>query len=252
MKRKWNLMQVSEVDPEGPVGRDPAHDTNRLKKSVGTNIKARALAELDNPSVIVALGGGNQYVHSTEAYFRRGLSTAIKRMNLHLEALVQEQQQKMRDLIVKIDAEWNIKLSQAFGPDTFKSFAEFKKFWDAQIVHNPNPNDFMRKMQHLVELKKIKTILGALDVSNCSSFTLPFNIENGALADIEFVPLTIKASIDFSQCPNLSDVSIQSIIDGLADLTGSTTQKVSFHNSVKAKLTDSQKATATQKNWTIA
>ena len=163
MKKKWKLLQVSEIDPQGEQGQDPAQDAKKFHKSAGTNIKARALAELNKPEVVIALGGGNQYVHSTEAYFRQGLSTAIKRMNLHLEALVKEQQQKMRDLIALIDAEWNTKLTNAFGPDTFKSFAEFKKFWDGHMVHNPNPNDFMRKMQHLVELKKIKTILGAME-----------------------------------------------------------------------------------------
>ena len=140
------------------------------------------------------------------------------------------------------------------SPDTVLNISS--AFRNSQHLELIDLTEFNRKFNNinwfLLSSKKVKTILGALDVSNCSSFTLPFNIENGALADIEFVPLTIKASIDFSQCPNLSDVSIQSIIDGLADLTGSTTQKVSFHNSVKAKLTDSQKATATQKNWTIA
>ena len=162
-KRKWTLIQVEEVDPQGDTGKSTDYDTARIKKSPATRIKARALNELNDPAIVVALGGGNQYVHSTEAYFRQGLSTAIKRMNLHLEALVKEQQQKMQDLIALIDAEWNTKLTNAFGPDTFKSFAEFKKFWDGQLVHNPNPNDFMRKMQHLVELKKIKTLIGAME-----------------------------------------------------------------------------------------
>lgn len=162
-KRKWTLIQVDGVDPKGDTGKDTDYDAARIKKSPGTRIKARALNELSDPAVVVSLGGGNQYVHSTEAYFRQGLSTAIKRMNLHLEALVQEQQQKMQELIVLIDSEWNTKLTNAFGPDTFKSFAEFKKFWDGQMVKNPNPNDFMRKMQHLVELKKIKTLIGAME-----------------------------------------------------------------------------------------
>lgn len=163
MKRKWNLLQVSDIDPGEDWGTDPARDVKKIKKSAGTNIKARALAELSDPNVIVMLGGTPQYIHSTEEYFRQGLDTAIKRMTLHLEALVQEQQAKMRDLIERINTEWRTKLSNAFGPDTFPTFADFKKFWDAQIVHNPNPNEFMRQMQDLVELKKLKTKIGAME-----------------------------------------------------------------------------------------
>lgn len=163
MKRKWNLLQVSDIDPNEDWGKDPAQDIKKFKKSAGTNIKARAIAELSDPNVIVTLGGSPQYIHSTEVYFRQGLDTAIKRMTLHLEALVQEQQARMRDLIARIDAEWKTKLSSAFGPDTFPTFADFKKFWDAQIVHNPNPNEFMRQMQDLVELKKLKTKIGAME-----------------------------------------------------------------------------------------
>ena len=163
MKRKWKLLQVSNIDPEGDQGQDPSHDVKKFKKSAGTNIKARALKELDNPGTLLILGGGNQYIHSTEAYFRRGLKTAIMRMNMHLEALVQEQQKFMRQLIIQINEEWKNKLDNAFGSDVFPTFAEFKKFWDSQIVHNPDPNDFMRRMQYLVELKNLKTKLGAFE-----------------------------------------------------------------------------------------
>ena len=50
----------------------------------------------------------------------------------------------------------------------------------------------------------------------------------------------------------LSDETIQSIIDGLADLTEQTTQTITFYATVGAKLTDEQKATITAKNWTLA
>ena len=62
----------------------------------------------------------------------------------------------------------------------------------------------------------------------------------------------IFTSIGFSQSPLLTNESVQSIIDALADLTEETTQTLSLHADVKATLTEEQLASITQKNWTVA
>lgn len=72
------------------------------------------------------------------------------------------------------------------------------------------------------------------------------------LEELRVVPNTIYVNISFSSCELLSTESTQSIIDGLADLTGGTTQTITFNKTVGAKLTDEQKATITAKNWTLA
>lgn len=72
------------------------------------------------------------------------------------------------------------------------------------------------------------------------------------LKEVRFVAETIKLSIAFTHSPNLSDDSIQSIIDGLADMTGQDAKTLTFHADVKAKLTETQIATITNKNWTLA
>lgn len=72
-----------------------------------------------------------------------------------------------------------------------------------------------------------------------------------ALKDVRFVANSISLSITFAQSPDLSTNTIQSIIDGLADLTGGTAQTLTLHANVGAKLTDEQKATTTAKNWTL-
>ena len=71
------------------------------------------------------------------------------------------------------------------------------------------------------------------------------------LVEIRFKPSSIYYSINPKNSPKLSDTSIQSIIDGLADLTGGTAQTLSLHATVKAKLTDEQKAQVSSKNWDI-
>lgn len=61
----------------------------------------------------------------------------------------------------------------------------------------------------------------------------------------------IQVSLSFSDSGLLSDASVQSIIDHLKDLTGAATQTLTFHAEVGAKLTEEQKVTITEKNWTL-
>ena len=88
---------------------------------------------------------------------------------------------------------------------------------------------------------------------DCSSATGSISMFNSttALKDMRFVANTIKASFNVLPCPNLSTETTQSIIDGLADLTGGTAQTLTLHATVGGKLTDTQKATITAKNWTL-
>lgn len=93
-----------------------------------------------------------------------------------------------------------------------------------------------------------------LDVGGCSSLgTGNSNYLFGnctSLKEIRFVSECIKYSIWFGDSPLLSAESIQSIIDGLA--TVETAQTLTLHADVKAKLTETQIATITSKNWNLA
>lgn len=94
-------------------------------------------------------------------------------------------------------------------------------------------------------------ILGDVDCSEVTDFYLAFNHTKN-LVRFTPKPNTIKVSIGFPQSPDLDDISIQAIIDGLADLTGQTEQTVTVHKTVGEKLTEEQKATITAKNWILA
>ena len=87
-----------------------------------------------------------------------------------------------------------------------------------------------------------------LNCINSNGFTSTF-LGCNALKNIEFVPETIKQSIEITS-PVLSDESIQSIVDGLAYVTIS--QILTLHTDVKAKLTEDQLVTITNKNWSVA
>jgi hypothetical protein len=99
--------------------------------------------------------------------------------------------------------------------------------------------------------KVLRKIIGAIDLTGCVNCGSAF-YECRALEEIEFKQGTIPKSIDFRHSPNLTETAIQSIVDGLADITGATAQTLTLHATVKAKLTETQKATILLKNWNIA
>lgn len=96
------------------------------------------------------------------------------------------------------------------------------------------------------QLKRIPSLI----FDGVTSAVSMFNNCN-ALEDIT-IGGSIEISLSFAQSSLLTDESVQSIIDHLADLTGATTQTLTFHATVGAKLTDEQKATIASKNWTLA
>jgi hypothetical protein len=100
---------------------------------------------------------------------------------------------------------------------------------------------------------ELTDIIGDLDCSGLSSSSAWSNAFNYTtkLVNIRFVPGTIVYSANFSPCGVLSDASIQSIVDGLADLTGGTAMTLTMHADVGAKLTDAQKTAISAKNWTV-
>lgn len=79
-----------------------------------------------------------------------------------------------------------------------------------------------------------------------------FNTGNYRLKEIRVVPLSIKVPISFATASSLTDETIQSIIDGLADMTGVTTQTLTLTTAVVSKLTEAQLETIRSKNWQVA
>lgn len=97
-------------------------------------------------------------------------------------------------------------------------------------------------------LEEIKTELDCTSASNVSyMFARCYK-----LSEVRFTPKSILLSISFIDSSLLSAESIQSIIDGLADLTGTTSQTLTLHADVKAKLTQEQLTAITSKNWVLA
>lgn len=100
--------------------------------------------------------------------------------------------------------------------------------------------------------RHLKVIDGKpIDFSSATSIGNYFIYTCGELEEIRVVPGSIHVSLGFGTSGNLSDASVQSIIDGLADLTGQTAQTLDLHVSNQQKLTNEQIATITEKNWSV-
>lgn len=91
-------------------------------------------------------------------------------------------------------------------------------------------------------------IYGEIDCSSSSQSISGFNGNN--LVTITFKPETIKKTIHFTVASNLSDESVQSIINGLAQVEAA--QTLTFHQQVKDRLTEEQIAAINEKGWTLA
>lgn len=98
------------------------------------------------------------------------------------------------------------------------------------------------------------TTLPQLNVSKGTSFNYMFGSSTTnsctSLTTISFVENCIGANISFKYCDALSHDSLISILNGLKTVTSTRTCTLGATN--LAKLTDEEKAIATQKNWTLA
>lgn len=112
------------------------------------------------------------------------------------------------------------------------------------------PRNFTRMTSTFLHCRYLREIIGAFDFTGAVFNGYEF-FNCYALEEIRIKTGTLNKSMAVAQSDKLSAESIQSIIDGLADLTGQTTQTLTLHATVGAKLTDEQKATVTAKNWTL-
>jgi hypothetical protein len=152
----------------------------------------------------------------------------------------------------------SLKISCGFGTAAAVSFANFLRSDQQErtlktldlsgAVHVLKPTNISRLLDYKIELVDI---LGEIDMSSCTNTSNAFQSVSN-LETIRFKAGTLKVSTSFNVSSKLTDATIQNIIDGLADLTGSTAQTLTLHATVGAKLTDAQKSVASAKNWTIS
>ena len=99
----------------------------------------------------------------------------------------------------------------------------------------------------------LKTIKGELDFSLLSSLENQFNGAS-ALVDIQVKKESFSGKLALAYSSKLSDKSIDSLVNGFADMTGQTASVFSVNKSVKARIEANPVwlATLTSKNVTLA
>ena len=88
-------------------------------------------------------------------------------------------------------------------------------------------------------------IINAMPVTSVHLSTLP-KLKN------LIVPLDWNFSVSLSSSSYLTHDSIIGLLNNLKDLTGDTAKTITLGSTNLAKLTDEEKAIATNKNWTLA
>lgn len=100
-----------------------------------------------------------------------------------------------------------------------------------------------------------------MNLTTVGLITLPTNYSNLNLDNIfsystaiETIEgfVNLKDNIDLSPCQNLSNASIQNLIDNAADVTSLGTRTMTFNATPFATITEEQRAAATAKGWTLA
>lgn len=150
----------------------------------------------------------------------------------------------------------NLKTIKLVCDDTSGTFNSDGSFYNCQTVETIDLTEFKKKLYNgsntFANCYSLQEIKGDLDYSECASSSIIAFGNTWALKEVRFKQGTVKVSLNISSTGVLTDESIQSIIDGLADLTDGTAQTLSLHADVKAALSEEQLVSITQKNWTVA
>lgn len=99
------------------------------------------------------------------------------------------------------------------------------------------------------KLEEIECIVVNETLTYANAFFANSN-EGSLLKEVRFEGV-IGQSLNLKWSNLLSNDSVQSIIDHLKDLTGSTAQTLTLHADVGAKLTEAQKSAIASKNWNV-
>ena len=125
-------------------------------------------------------------------------------------------------------------------------------FYNSDLTSTKVPITVVKDMSYTFNgADKLKTIVLLNIDENTSLYTHTF-AGCTALENITFEGV-IGRNINFSAASKLTHESVMSIINHLKDFSGTTTTRtLTLHENVNALLTDSEKAIATQKGWTLA
>lgn len=146
---------------------------------------------------------------------------------------------------INIDEDKSQSWTRAFKIDTSVEYFNLKNI-------SFSPKLIGTSFQHMFYNQQfLENINGEIDFTKISTTTgteLMFYACNN-LKEVRFTKESLKYNLQMAQSGSLSLESLQSIIDGLGNVT--TTSTLSLNSTAYNKLTEEQKQSATDKGWTI-
>ena len=147
--------------------------------------------------------------------------------------------------LINIDVDKGLNWNRAFRIDTSIEYFELKNISFSPKLIGYSFQYMFYNQQYL------ENINGEIDFTKIIATTgtnLMFYACNN-LKEVRFTKESLKYDLQMAQSKSLSLESLQSIIDGLRDVT--TTRTLSLNSTAYNKLTEEQKQSATDKGWTI-
>lgn len=147
--------------------------------------------------------------------------------------------------LININVDKNLSWSRAFRIDTSIEYFNLKNISFSPKLIGISFQYMFYNQQYL------ENINGEIDFTKISAKTgtdLMFYACNN-LKEVRFTKESLKYDLQMAQSKSLSLESLQSIIDGLGNVT--TTRTLSLNATAYNKLTEEQKQSATDKGWTI-
>lgn len=147
--------------------------------------------------------------------------------------------------LININVDKSLTWSRAFRIDTSIEYFNLKNISFSPKLIGYSFQYMFYNQQYL------ENINGEIDFTKINSNTgsnLMFYACNN-LKEVRFTKESLKYDLQMTQSKSLSLESLQSIIDGLGNVT--TTRTLSLNSTAYNKLTEEQKQSATDKGWTI-
>lgn len=126
----------------------------------------------------------------------------------------------------------------------------------AEIIGSTrNVTTFVEMFYSVPNLKEVKGTLDFTAATTVSSILQTSDYKNISLEEIRFEPNSLKIGMNLRYCNKLSTTSVLSVLNGLANLSGLSSQTITFNETLDYDSTDADVkqaiANAIAKNWVV-
>ena len=216
---------------------------------------------MQNTGVLCQLGTFGedlfQYARSLTGFFRDATFSDGYELNVYIPNIGKYEKSSNRDISYAFRGTKGIKKIVLKCDETELPIASSYAFTNSDVEEvdlSEFYSVFANFGQTFSSSTKLKTIRGQLDLSAIKTGSLSSFTACTSLVDFELKKNTLFVGFNIANSPSLSDKSIDSLVNGFADMTGQTAIVFTVHKDVKARIEANPVwlATLTSKNVTLA